>query len=256
MFEKELSEVIDYLSVLDFEVFCTLDVDEFLDKCIEIIDLSLTEETPIQLALNSFGRLEVNPRKTINKVIVFYDPKACYGELGCYSDQADKLSKLHTIKSSRTWVSSAEKWIEVNKLFNQPIVFGLEKVVDSYPAAQHYHYRMTGQLAGILDRGSLRKDGLVEQPSFGNDSHWLTYRSTNDYLSSYFEEVSPEIEPALIKIIESSEGLPQAWSKLNNMVKMNSKLGIKTRILLGKVNAYQILRLMDRSEIDFFDDED
>ncbi|WP_028764022.1 hypothetical protein [Shewanella colwelliana] len=250
MFEEELSEVIKYLSGHEFEVCCSLDVDEFLKRCIEEIDHSITQQTPVQLALSSFGQFQVSPMKTINGAKVIYD-----SETYCY-DQADTLAQLHSIKSQQPRVSCAEKWFEINKLFNQPIVFGLEKVVDSYPAAQHYHYRMTGQLAGILDRGSLRKDGLVEQPSFGNDSHWLTYRSTNDYLSSYFEEVSPEIEPALIKIIESSEGLPQAWSKLNNMVKMNSKLGIKTRILLGKVNAYQIRRLMDRFEIDFLEDED
>lgn len=249
MFEEELSEVIDYLSDLDFEVFCTLDVDEFLDKCIEVIDSSLTEKTPILLALNSFGSLNLNPMNSMNRGTVFYDSEAYFG------DQAGKLAQLKSIRSLQPCVSHAEKWIEISKLFNQSIVFGLNKVVDSFPAAQHYHYRITKQLAGVLDSGCLRRDGLVEQPSFEKDSHWLTYRSTSDYLSSYFEEVSPEIEPVLIDIIESSESLPQAWSKLQDMVKMFGKLNIKTRILLGNVNAYQILRLMDRAEIDFFEDE-
>ncbi|WP_299792341.1 hypothetical protein [uncultured Shewanella sp.] len=250
MFEEELSEVIYYLSDLNFEVHCSLDVDAFIDKCIEIIELSLNEETSIQLSLGSVGPMALTPMNKVNRGAVFYDSETYCG------DQADKLAKLKNIRSLQPCVSYAEKWIEVSKLFNQSIVFGLDKVVDSYPAAHHYHYRMTGQLAGILDSGSLRNGGLVEHLSHEENSHWLTYRSTSDYLSSYFEDVSIEIEPVLIKIIESSEELQQAWSKLQDMVKMSGKLDIKTRMLLGNVNAYQILRLMNRSEIDFLEVQD
>ncbi|MEZ9141692.1 MULTISPECIES: hypothetical protein [unclassified Shewanella] len=249
--DVKLIEIIDHLSNLDFKVCCSLDVDPFLDKCIEHIEQSLKDETTIQLALSPLGSIMVNsiPASNINKNLgtVFYDSTAC--------DVGYQLAIFQNIRSLQPCVSNAEKWLEVKKEFNQSIVFGLEQVVDSYPAARHYHFRMTKHLASILDSGSLLRYGLIEQPCFIEDSRWLTYQSTNHYLAKFIEDVSPAIESILVDIIGSSEGLLQAWATLQDKVKMSDFLDIRTRILLGNVNAYQIIRLMDRLEIEFLECE-
>ncbi len=240
-------ELMNYVYNLDFDMHCSLNVNDFLTSCISELERIKHINEPLLICFNNTGNIVINPQSK------FAYTKQIFSSESSGYDPMQLIDELSNINSAKVDCSQVELWIAIDQIFGKKIVFGLRKVIVKYPGASHYSYNITTELASILDMAIPGFHKLIKNPTYIADTEWLSCDSTSDYLAAYLNEVPTEINKILIELITSSENIDRLWDKLKETVKTSYSLDVKTRVLLGKLNMFQIIRFMEKQEVDFYD---